>query len=292
MRTPEWLRIRDRRLCRSAGGDAVILVLLAGGAAFMSLPLVYAIGNSLKPLNELFLFPPQFFPRHPTLRNYSDMMVLMGKSWVPISRYFLNSLIIVTMGILGNVLFGSVAAYALSKHVFPGKRLLNEMIVLSLMFAGAVTSIPNYVVISKLRFMNTYWAVIVPSWASTLGLYLMKKFMDAMVPLDMLEAARIDGASEWSIYWMIAMPIVKPAWLTLTILAFQSLWSTEGGSYLYAEQLKPLPYALHQLSGGGIARAGVASAVAVVLMSVPIMVFIFNQSKMVKTMGTSGIAGE
>ncbi len=286
------LQLRKKRLSRSTGGDLVIFAFLAAGAAFMALPLVYAISNAFKPLNELFIFPPQFFVRHPTLDNFNDMLVLMANSWVPMSRYFFNSTFIVITGMLGNVAAGSMAAYALSKHKFLGQDLMNEVIVLSLMFAPAVVEIPNYLTISYLGWINTYAAVIVPSWAWTLGLYLMKKFIDAMVPDTLIEASRIDGASEFRIYAQIVMPIVKPAWLTLIILVFQQLWGITGGMFIYAEELKTLPYALDQMVQGGIARAGVAAAVTLMMMSVPIIVFVINQSKIVETMGTSGMGGE
>lgn len=270
----------------------MIFAFLAAGAAFMALPLVFAISNAFKPLNELFIFPPQFFVRNPTLNNFTDMLVLMGQSWVPMSRYFFNSVFIVVFGMLGNVIMGSMAAYALSKHVFPGKNFINEVIVLSLMFAPAVVQIPNYLTMSYLGWVNTYAAIIVPAWAFTLGLYLMRNFMEAMVPDTLIEASRIDGASEFRIYAQIVMPIVKPAWLTLVILVFQTLWAVTGGMFLYSEEIKTLPYALSQMALGGIARAGVASAVTLMMMSVPITIFIINQSKIVETMGTSGMGGE
>lgn len=286
------IRIRKKRLSRSTGGDLVIFFFLALGAAFMAMPMVYTISQAFKPLNELWLYPPQFFVRNPTLNNFNDLLVLMGQSWVPITRYLFNSLFIVIVGMLGNVITGSLAAYALSKHVFPGRKLINEVIVLSLMFSPAVTAIPNYLTISTLGWVNTYWSVIVPQWQWTLGLYLMRNFINAMVHDSLLEAARIDGASEFRIYAQIVMPLVKPAWLTLIILVFQNLWRETGSMFIYAEELKTLPYALGQVAAGGIARAGVSAAITLVMMSVPIIVFIFNQSKIVETMGTSGMGGE
>ncbi|MBC8553883.1 MAG: carbohydrate ABC transporter permease, partial [Candidatus Brocadiales bacterium] len=250
---------KNKKLNRSKAGNVTLFIVMGLGAAFTALPLIYAIGNAFKPLNEMFLFPPQYFPRHPTFRNFSDLVILMGKSWVPISRYLFNSVFLVVFGMSGNVILGSLAAYALSKHTFPGKKLLNQLVVLSLMFSGAVTLIPNYMILSYLRLLNTYWAVIIPSWGTTLGLFLMKQFIDAMVHDSLLESARMDGANEFICFFHIAMPIVKPAWLTLVILVFQQLWGTTGGLYIYAEKLKPLPYALSQIIGGGIGRAGVAA---------------------------------
>ena len=160
---------------------------------------------------------------------------------------------------------------------------------LSLMFAPAVVRIPNYLTIAWLGWIDTYWAVIVPAWASTLGLYLLKNFIDAMVDDSLLEAARIDGASEFFIYRKIVMPIVKPAWLTLIILTFQQLWGVTGSEFIYTENYKTLPYALDQIVRGGIARQGVGAAAALIMMAVPIVVFVINQSRIVETMGTSGI---
>ena len=279
-----------KRLARSAWGDLALLLFLGIGAAFMALPLVFAVSHALKPLSELFLFPPRFFVRNPTLANFKDLFLLMGKSWVPISRYFFNSIIIVAGGIVGNLFVCSLAAYAIATHEFPGKKLYNRMIILSLMFAAPVTAIPSYYILAKLRMVNTYAAIILPSWAYTIGLYLMIKFMQSMISSSLIDASRIDGASEFRIYGQIVMPIIKPAWLTLTIFVFQLLWANTGGYFLYAEKLKPLPFALSQIARGGIARAGVGAAVGLVLILVPILVFVFNQSRIVETMGTSGMS--
>lgn len=286
------LQIRNKRHARSTGGDIVIFTFLALGALFMALPMIYAVCQAFKPLNELFIFPPQFFPRHPTLENFSDLFILMGQSWVPVTRYLFNSLLIVCLGTAGNVFIGSLCAYALAKHNFPGKRLINNLILLSLMFAGSVLMIPHYLTMSYLGWINSYAALIVPAWGATLGVFLMRNFIEHMVHDTLLEAARIDGASEFYCYWRVVMPIVKPAWLTLIILSFQQLWGNDGSLFLYAEELKPLPYALNQIIGGGVGRAGVAAAVSVILMIVPITVFVINQSQIVQTMGTSGITGE
>lgn len=282
-------RLSRQRVSRSLGGDIVIFLVLLLGAVFTAMPLVLIICNAFKPLNELFIYPPQFFVRNPTLENFYDLFVLMANSWIPFSRYLFNSLFIIFMGTLGNVVFGSMAAYVLSTHDFKGKKLFNEMIVLSLMFAPAVLSIPNYLIVSKLGWINTYWSIIVPSWAVTLGVFLLKKFMDGMIHTSLIEAAKIDGASEFQIYWKIVMPIVKPAWLTLMILTFQTLWANTGGQFIYAENLKPLPYALRQILAGGVARSGVSAAVQLIMLIIPVTVFLINQSKIVQTMGSSGI---
>ncbi|TYP76648.1 carbohydrate ABC transporter permease [Paenibacillus methanolicus] len=282
------LKMRKKRVNRSFMGSFSLFVLLAIVGAFMALPLVYAINSAFKPLDEIFLFPPTLFVRNPTLTNFVDLMTLLGQSWVPFSRYIFNTFFITGMGVVGHVILASAAAYPLAKHVFPGKALMFQTVVLSLMFTGAVTSIPNYMIMSWLGLIDTYWAVIVPAFAYPLGLYLMKQFMEQL-PDSLLEAAKIDGASEYRIFWQVVMPNVKPAWLTLVILLFQLLWGTDGNGFIYSEQLKTLHYASGQIIQGGIARAGVGAAVALILMSVPITLFVLSQSRIIETMATSGM---
>lgn len=282
------LSMRKKRVNRSFMGSFSLFVMLAAVGAFMALPLVYAINAAFKPLDEIFLFPPTLFVRNPTLTNFVDLMTLLGQSWVPFSRYIFNTFFITGMGVVGHVILASAAAYPLAKHVFPGKAIMFQTVVLSLMFTGAVTSIPNYMIMSWLGLIDTYWAVIVPAFAYPLGLYLMKQFMEQL-PDSLLEAAKIDGASEYRIFWQVVMPNVKPAWLTLIILLFQLLWGTDGNGFIYSEQLKTLHYASGQIIQGGIARAGVGAAVALILMSVPITLFVLSQSRIIETMATSGM---
>ncbi|MGE7825853.1 carbohydrate ABC transporter permease [Paenibacillus sp. NPDC093718] len=282
------LNARSKRVNRSFMGTFSLFALLAVFGAFMALPLVYAINNAFKPLDEIFLFPPTLFVRNPTWNNFSDLINLLGQSWVPFSRYIFNTVFITGVGIVGHVIFASAAAYPLAKHKFPGKVFLFQIVVLSLMFTPVVTATPNYMILSWLGLIDTYWAVIIPAFGYSLGLYLMKQFME-QIPDALLEAAKIDGASDYRIFWSIVMPNVKPAWLTLIILLFQILWGTDGNGFIYSEQLKTLHYASNQIILGGISRAGAGAAVAVILMSVPIVLFLFSQSRIIETMATSGM---
>jgi len=186
------------------------------------------------------------------------------------------------------VFLASLCAYPLAKHHFPGRHLINQLVVYSLMFSVAVTQIPTYMIISWLGLIDSQWAIIIPAWGFTLGLFLMRQFM-VTIPNELLEAAKIDGANEYQSFMYIVMPLVKPAWLTLIILLFQQLWGTDGGSYIFTENLKPLSYALRQIVAGGIARTGTAAAVTVIMLIVPLSVFIINQTKMLDTMAHSGL---
>ena len=278
-----------RSINRSAGGDAGMFIFLLICALAMSLPVIYAIGQSFKPLDELWLFPPHFFPRHWVIDNYSDLFRLMGDSWVPFSRYIFNTVFISVVGTAGNVLLSSYAAYAISKIPFPGRNFLSQTIVYSLLFNATVTSITNFLLMSWLGMIDTYWAVIVPAFCTTFGLYLMKQFMETSVPDEVLESARLEGAGENKIFWKIAMPMVKPAWITLIIFAFKDLWNSGASTYIYSEELKTFNYAISQLVTSGVARTGVSAASTIVMMIVPCTVFYLTQSNVIQTMSTSGM---
>ncbi len=280
--------IRKKRISRSAGGDFANFVFILISAAFMALPLVLITCNALKPLSELFIFPPRFYVRYPTLDNFRDLIILMSESWVPFSRYLANSLSVVILGTGGHVIIASLGAFVVSKYDFPGKKFFSAMVLLSLMFAPQVTRIPTYMIMAKIGWVNTLTSLIIPAWQYSLGFYLMSKFM-GQIPDAILEAATIDGASKWRIFWSIVMPYVKPAWLTLIILSFQMLWADTGSFYIYSEAIKPLPNALFQIAAGGIARTGINAVVMFLMMLVPVTLFLFNQSKIVETMGASGI---
>ena len=286
-------KLRTRRhkvvLNRSAGGDAGIAFLLVLMGAFMFLPMLYVIMQSLKPLDELWMFPPRFFVMKPTLSNFGDLFQLMNDSWVPFSRYIFNTVFITICGTFGNLLVASMAAYALAKMKFPGRNTLFQIVVLSLMFHQTVNQLSNFIIMSALGMVDTYWAIIVPALAGTMGLYLMKQFMDSSVSDAVLESARLDGASEFKTFWVIAMPMVKPAWLTLIIESFKGLWNTGASIYIHSEELKTFNYAISQIVSAGIARAGAAAASTVVMMIVPITVFVLSQSQIIETMGSSGM---
>jgi ABC-type glycerol-3-phosphate transport system permease component len=285
------LRIRGHRvvLNRSTGGDLGITIILAIFGVFMFLPMYYVIIQSFKPLDELFMFPPRFYVISPTLDNYKDLFTLMGDSWVPFSRYIFNTVFITVCGTAGNLLLASMTAYALSKMHFPGRDLMFKLVVTSLMFHATVNQVTNFIIISALGWLDTYLAIIVPALAGTMGLYLMKQFMETNVPDTVLESARLDGASEFRIYWTIAMPMVKPAWLTLIIETFRGLWASGSSIYIHSEQLKTFNYAIGQILAGGIVRSGAGAASTVIMMAVPIAIFVINQSKIIETMGSSGM---
>lgn len=278
---------RNNKINRTLSGNFTSLLLLLILAVFMAFPLVYVLINAFKPLNELFQYPPKFYVVKPTLDNFKDIIILMNQSTVPFTRYFFNTLLITAAGIIGHLVMASMAAFCFAKHRFPGQNIMFNSVILALMFSPQVTSVPVYIIMSRLGLVDTYLAVILPSFQYSLGLYLMKQFMET-VPDAILESARIDGANEMKLLWNIVMPIVKPAWITLIILMIQQLWNLIS-PFTYSEELKTLPLALSQILAGGIARAGAGSAVAVIMLIIPLSAFIFSQTKVIETMSTSGI---
>ena len=244
--------------------------------------------QSIKPLNELFIYPPRFFVVNPTMDNFKQLPSLMAASKVPFARYIFNSLFVSVIGTIGHIILASMCAYPLAKMNLKGGNAIFTLIVTSLMFAPAVSDIINYQTISSLHLLDNYMAIILPALGSSLGLYIMKQFM-SQIPDALIESAQIDGASPFKTFWRIIMPNVKPAWLTLAIFSFQGLWNNANSTYIYREELKSLTYALNQISTGGIIRTGATAAVSVIILIVPLLLFIFTQSRIIETMATSGM---
>lgn len=280
--------IKRRKPNRSVWGDIFLYLFLAFIALVMAFPIIYAVGSALKPLDELFKFPPTIWPRNPTFDNFSDLFVTMGKSWVTFSRYLFNTVFITAAGTAGHLLIASMGAFVLAKYEFPGGNAFFKLVTIAMMFTGYVTAIPNYLIINGLGWVDTYWAIVIPAFASPMGLFLMKQFMEGL-PTSLIEAAKIDGANEWKVFSGIVMPNVKPAWMTLIIFSVQGLWNNRASTYIYSEERKTLVFALGQIQGGGIARTGQGAAVMVVLMVVPIAIFIFSESQILETMASSGL---
>lgn len=276
------------RLNRRAYGDVFMLILVGLMAAFSFFPLLMAVSMSLKPINELFYYPPKLLADHPTLDNFRMLLSLMQNTRVSFFRYAFNTVFISLAVTLGHVFLASMAAYPLAKLKLPGIKTINKMVMLSLMFVPAVTDVANYLTVSWLGWLDTYWACIIPAMGASLGLFIMRNYMTT-IPDSLLEAARIDGCSNFQIYWRIVMPLARPAWLTVAILIFQQVWSMDNTNYVYDESLKTLPYALSQITSGAMVRVGAGQAVGVLMMIVPAIVFMVNQTKIIDTMASAGI---
>ena len=277
-----------KKINRSFFGTIVLVIILLLFGAFMALPILYIFFNAFKPLEEIFIFPPRIYVRHPTVENFGQMANIVSNMWGPFSRYLFNSILVTTVGTVGYLIIATLAAYPLAKHNFRGKKLINTLITTALMFTGAVTALPKYIVMSTLGFIDSYYALILPTFADTMGVFLCVQFLET-VPDTLLEAGKIDGAGEWRIFFNIVIPNIKPVIFTILIFQFQAVWNQIAADYIYREELKTLPMVLSQIATAGISRAGVGSAAALILIIPPIFVFILSQSNVMETMAHSGM---
>ena len=243
---------------------------------------------SVKPVEELFIFPPKLYAMRPTLDNFSDMFEVLNSNRVPFSRYVFNSVAVTVSVTVLQSIFASMAAFVLAKCKFPGSKLINSIIVVALLYQSNVIYIMQYIVMAKLGLIDNPLALILPSIASPMGLFLMRQSI-SQVPDAMIEAAKVDGAGLFRICWQIVMPNQKPALMTIIIFAFQAAWRIEAGSVVFQEQYKTLPTVVNQAASAGLARAGVAAAAAVFMLIPPIVVFMLAQRQVIETMAHSGI---
>ena len=253
------------------------------------LPLIYAVLTSFKPIDELLIFPPRFFVQRPTISNYIALPDMLSSLDIPLSRYVMNSISIAVITTFLYIISSSMAAFALSKGKFKGKNIYFWIIQFALMFNAYTLSIPSYIIYANLKLIDTYWIYILPNLASTFGVFLMKQYIEGSMPDALLEAAKIDGAGYFTVFWRIVMPIVKPAWLTLMLFGFRDIWTVSPNSTIFTERIKTLPMITSQIVSGGIPRAGSSMALSVIMMIPPILVYLVSQSNIVEAMTSAGI---
>lgn len=280
-----------KRYTRSKAGNFFYVLFLVAFGAFSVLPLIYCIATSFKPLDELLIFPPRFFVTRPTLENYLALPGLLSNLRVPLSRYIFNSLFISLFSTFMYVVVATMAAFVLARTEIKGKKLIFTLVQFALLFNTYTLGVPRYLIYSYTGMIDTYWVMILPHVASTMGVFLMKQYMEGAIPVALLEAARIDGAGPFRIFWQIVLPIVKPCLLTLTLFGFREAWASIPDGTVFSETLKTLPTIMGQITSGGIARSGSAMAVTVIMMIPPILVYMISQSNVMESMSSAGIKG-
>jgi ABC-type glycerol-3-phosphate transport system permease component len=268
-------------------------ILITALAVFTILPIVYMVSTAFKPLEEMFVYPPRFFVRNPTVRNFADLLLAIDALSVPFVRYLFNSLFVTITTVTLGVIVSSMAAYPLAKYPrMPGARLFFSLVVSTLMFAPEVTQIPRYLIVDRLGMIDTYAGLIVPVIAGSYGLFLMKQFME-QVPIELIEAAKVDGAGEWRIFWQVVMPLVRPAWITLVLLSFIGTWNDFFTPLIFtrSEQMKTLPLIMSSIGGGPgvVARSGAVAAASLMITFPTFIMFVFLQRYVMETMAHSGI---
>jgi len=269
--------------------------LLVPLAVFMLLPIVFVVFSAFKPPDELFAYPPRFFVVNPTFKNFNDLFSKMSTSGVPVTRYLFNSILITAITVGASILVSSMAAYALSKKKFKLKKTLFAVNNVALMFVPIAVTIPRFLVVEKLSLLNTFWVHVLPVLAMPVGLFLLKQFIDG-IPDEVIEAAQIDGATDWRIYWRIILPLIQPAIATIAILTFQAAWNNSETSSLYLnnESLRTFAFYLSTLTttttgANAVAGQGIAAAAALIMFLPNLVFFIFLQSQVMSTMSHSGL---
>jgi len=282
----QWLHITFSKV--------LLYVCMIALVSFTVLPLVYLVCTAFKPLDELFVYPPRFYVKNPTMKNFSDLLVSLGSSTVPFTRYAFNSILVTVIIVCCTVIISALGAYSLVKFKPPGGQFIFNLILVALMFSPHVTKIPSYMVVNKLRLINTYGALILPNIAVAYNIFLMKQFIE-QYPDELLEAARIDGAGEFRIFLQMVMPALKPAWSTLVVFSFVNNWNDYFSPLIYitSQEMKTLPLALQTISGGAanmaVGRAGAVAAATFLMMLPTVIIFTIMQGKVMETMVYSGI---
>lgn len=280
-----------KRYTRSRFGSVCIFIFLIIMGLVCVLPMIYCVCTAFKPLDELLVFPPRFFVHRPTLENFAVLPSLLSDLHVPLSRYIYNSFFVTIIATALQIIVCSAAAFVFSKTKVKGRMVIFLIVQFSLLYNAYTLAIPQYLIFNWMSIIDTYLVYILPAIPSSMGVFLIKQYMDSSVPDTLIEAAKIDGASLFKTYGSIVMPITKPAWMTLLLFAFQHMWSATQAGVVFSEELKTLPYVMTSVTAGGIARAGAAMAITVILMIPPVSVYFISQSNVMETMSTSGMKG-
>ena len=288
--------IRSRIKKQLSPGNIFTYILVLAVVAFSIFPLYYMAITAFKPMDELYLFPPKFYVSRPTWDNFSSLLMAVGSSAVPFTRYIFNSLYTTALTVGLSVVICSMAAYGLAKLRVPGANLIFSVVIAGIMFSTHVTQIPTYMVVNGLHMIDTHWALIVPKLAAAYNMFLMKQFADQL-PDAYIEAARIDGATERYIFWRIIMPQLRPAWSTVVVFSFVTCWNDMFGPLVFISKpvLRTLPLAMQTIAGGvasaAVSRAG-ATAAGTFLMIIPtVLIFLLMQNQVINTMVHSGLKG-
>lgn len=282
-------RINPQRFER---GQLKIIIAILPLVLFMLFPIVFIFSHAFKPMDELFAYPPRFFVTRPTLDNFTNLAKSARGSAIPMSRYLFNTILVTISVVFGSILLSTLAGFALSKLRFKGKVVLMEINNAALMFVPVAVMIPRYLTINTLRITDTYLALILPLISMPVCLFLIKQFIDK-VPDALIEAAYIDGASDFKVYYTIILPQITPAIATGAMIAFQSAWGDVQGSIYYVshEGLRTLPFYMNTLSNANssIAGQGIAAAAALIMFIPNLVLFILLQRNVMNTMAHSGI---
>ncbi len=269
-----------------------ILLAILPLVIFMALPIIFIINHAFKPMEELFAFPPTFFVNNPTLDNFVKLGKFSDTASIPITRYIFNSVIVTGLTVGLSLLFTTMTAFALSKLKFKGRNMMLQINQIAIMFVGTAVLIPRFLVICFFHVNNTLLAHILPLLALPVALFLVKQFVD-QVPNSLMEAAYIDGATDFQVYLKVIIPMIKPAIATAAIMVFQQVWGNMETSNYFVDpdEIKTLTFYMNTLvnANNTVAGQGMAAAASLIMFLPNVILFAFLQDKVMNTMANSGI---
>jgi len=265
----------------------IMYAILILGALSMVIPYVWMIITSIKPINEIQSYPPSFYVRHPTITPYKELFSLL-----PMSRYLLNSLFVASFVTLCNVFFCSLAGYAFAKHRFYGRDKIFLLLLSAIMIPYQVNLIPGFIIVKNLGWLNSFYALIIPNMAMAFGVFLCRQYIMS-IPNDLLDAAKIDGCTEFTIYRIIIFPLIKPALATLAIFTFLSQWNSFVWPLIviHSSQMRTVPLALSVLNSQFGANFAMMMAGATVVTLPVLIVFLSLQKYIIEGITMTGLKG-
>jgi len=271
---------------RDTTGDKIFYTINAIFLAILALivlyPLYFIVIAAISDPDAVLAGDVVLYPVRITMEGFAKIMERKDV-WLGYRNTILYTVLTVILSIIVTV----PAGWALSRKTLPGQKAFMIYFIIPMFFGGGL--IPFYNVMSSLGLVNTIWSIVLPAILSVWNLFMTKTFFQSSIPDTLIEAATIDGAGMFRIFWHIVMPNVKPAWLTMIIFSVQGLWNNTASTVIYSEAKKTLVYAMNQIQAGGIARTGQMAAAQVIIVAVPILIFIFSQSRILETMASSGI---
>jgi len=260
-------------------------LLLFLGIAITLAPFVWMISTSFKSSESVFSYPPQWIPQNPTLEQYRALF-----REVNFLQFFKNSVIVALAITLFSLFLNALGGFAFAKYRFPGREKIFALLLATLMVPGQITMIPVFLMLKSVGLINSYWGLIIPAGASAFGIFLMRQFITT-IPNDLIESARIDGCSEFRIFWSIILPLCKPVLAALGIFTFMGSWN----AFLWPlivmikENMYTLPVALANLSGQYATKFGLLMAGAVVVVAPVLIVFILAQRYVIRGVAVTGL---
>lgn len=280
---------------RFSFGQIKFYVFLTVLSFFMILPIFFIFSQALKPIDELFLYPPKFFVQRPTFDNFAELFRVTDITVIPKTKYLFNSLVVTVAVVFLSIAISAMTGFALSKKKFKLKKAIFEINIIALMFVPAAVSIPRYLVVEKLGLTDNLLGHILPMLALPVSVFLVKQFVD-QIPDALLEAGALDGANDFYMFRHIVVPMIMPALSTVAILSFQMAWNNTETSALYMskETLKTFAFYMSTLTTAStmennVAGQGMAAAAALLMFIPNLLIFIFMQSKVMDTMAHSGL---